>query len=176
MNNPNYNSLTEKLIQSGIISNGESDKNDKEDENFFESAIDENAVDLPIEAIDIPAALQKKSKRLNQSDLEMVSKELDEVQNNSLKLITRFLNIKQNLASKGALGFIENFLFAFFPRLYKAKLVKDAMKKFKELNIDTKKLLDKTIPYGEGEMRYQSLIKYISYANEIQTKIKKEIN
>ena len=46
----------------------------------------------------------------------------------------------------------------------------------KELNIDTNKLLDKTIPYGEGEMRYQNLIKYISYANEIQAKIKKEIN
>ena len=92
------------------------------------------------------------------------------------KLIKRFLDFKQNLASKGALNAIENFLLTFFPRLYKAKLARDAMSKLKELNIDTKRLLEKTIPYGEGEMRYQNLIKYIKYANEIQTKIKKETN
>ena len=172
MNNSNYNSLTQQLMQSGLIISEESEQNKN---NFFEVALEENATDLPIE-IEIPKALKKETKRLNQSDMEMVSANIDEFQNNSLRLITRFLNIKQNLASKGSLSIIENFLFAFFPRLYKAKLVRDAMLKLKELNIDTTKLLDKTIPYGEGEIRYQNLIKYISYANEIQTKIKKETN
>jgi len=172
MNNSNYNSLTEKLMQSGLIKSEESDKNN---ENFFEVACNENATDSPIE-IEIPKALQKETKRLNQSDLEMVSQNSDILTDGSFKTIKRFLSIKQNLASKGALGFIENFLFAFFPRLYKAKLARNAISKLKELNIDTSKLLDKTIPYGEGEMRYQNLIKYISYANELQTKIKKEIN
>ena len=49
------------------------------------------------------------------------------------------------------------------------------MLKFDELNIDTKALLDKTIPYGESEGRYKDLIKYLNYANEIQTRLKKKI-
>lgn len=171
MNNSNYNSLTEKLMQTGIIKSEESDTNN---ENFFEVACNENATDLPFK-IEIPKVLKRKTKRLNKSDLEMVSQNsMNTTSASPIKLIERFLNIKQNLASKGALGFIENFLFAFFPRLYKAKLTREAMKKLKELNIDISKLLDKNIPYGEGEMRYQNLIKYISCANEIQTKIKKE--
>ena len=172
MNNSNYNSLAQQLMQSGLIKSEESDKNQ---DNFFEAANNENVADLPIE-IEIPKALQKEAKRLNQSDLEMVSLKDDFLNTNSIKLIKRFLDFKQNLASKGALSAIENFLLTFFPRLYKAKLIRDAMLKLKELNIDTNKLLDKTIPYGEGEMRYQNLIKYLCYANEIQTKIKKEAN
>ena len=50
------------------------------------------------------------------------------------------------------------------------------MSKLLELNIDTKTLLDKTIPYGEGEARYGDLIKYLNFANEIQTRLKKKIN
>jgi len=173
MNNSNYNSLTEQLMQSGLI---KSEESDKIEENFFETANSEYGADSPFE-VEIPKDFKKQTKRLNQSDLEMVSQNSqDYTDNNSIKIIQRFLTIKQKLASKGALGFVENFLFAFFPKLYKAKLARDAMSKLKELNIDTSKLLDKTIPYGEGEMRYQNLIKYISYANEIQTKIKKEIN
>lgn len=173
MNNSNYNSLTEKLIKSGLIKNNEPHQNI---ENFFEIACKENVADLSME-IEIPSPLKKKNKRLNKSDLEMVSQNsTDSIDSTPVKIIERFLNIKQNLASKGALGFVENFLFAFFPRLYKAKLAKDAMSKIKELNIDTNKLLDKNIPYGEGEIRYQNLIKYINYANQIQTKIKKETN
>ena len=128
------------------------------------------------ESIEQPLAQQKISKRLNKSDYEMVSNAIEDDVNTSFKIIKRFINIKQNLASKGALGHIENFLFAFFPKLYKAKLARDAMAKLKELNIDTSKLLDKTIPYGENETRYQDLVKYINYANELQTNIKKKIN
>ena len=176
MSNPNYDSLAKKLIQNGILPS--ENKTSDIEENFFKTESSESIIDSPFneEEIKIPKALQKNQKRLNQSDLEMVSNTDNEFSNNSFRIIKRFIDFKQNLASKGALGAIENFLFAFFPKLYKAKLAKDAMSKLKELNIDTNKLLDKTIPYGEGEIRYQNLIKYISYANEIQTKIKKKIN
>ena len=177
MNNSNYDSLVEKLKQNGIIPSDESDK--KEELNFFEIKNKSESIDSPIieQEIQIPKALKKETKRLNQSDLEMVSQNSEDfINNNTFKTIKRFINIKQKMASKGTLSIFENFLFAFFPKIYKAKLARDAMHKLKELNIDTKKLLDKTIPYGEGEIRYQNLIKYISYANEIQTKIKKEIN
>ena len=176
MSNQNFDSLAKKLMQNGILPN--IDESSDKEENFFKTESLENIIDSPFdeEKIDIPKALQKTQKRLNQSDFEMVSNVNDEFNNNSFKIIKRFVNFKQNLASKGASSTIENFLFAFFPRLYKAKLAKDAMSKLKELNIDANKLLDKTIPYGEGEMRYQNLIKYICYANEIQTKIKKETN
>ena len=170
----NYNSLTEQLIQNGIIKNETSDKNTDE---LFGIELDEDMNNSPFveRPIEIPKALQKKSKRINQTDMEMLSEDSDENNvSNSFKTIKRFLKIKESLASKGSLGNIENFLFAFFPKLYKAKLVRDAMAKLKELNIDANKLLDKTIPYGESETRYQSLIKYLSYANEIQTKIKKK--
>lgn len=172
MNNSNYNSLAQQLMQSGLIKSEESEQNEN---NFFEVAFNDDVADSPIE-VEIPKALQKETRRLNQSDLEMVSQKDEYLNNDSLKLIKRFIGFKQNLASKGAFGMLENLFLAFFPRLYKAKLVRDAMLKLKELNIDTKKLLDKAIPYGEGEMRYQSLIKYIKYANEIQTQIKKETN
>ncbi len=176
MSDLNYNSLVEKLKQSGIIPSEESDKNN---ENIFEIIYEENNIDSPFsnDEIDIPKTLQKNHKRLNKSDMEMLTENQNEQSNNnSYKIINRFLNFKQNLASKGALGGIENFLFVFFPKLYKAKLVKDAMAKLKELNIDAQRLLEKTTPYGENEARYENLVKFINCANEIQTKINKEIN
>jgi len=179
MNDSNYNSLEEKLMQNGIIPKKSEEVKDNDLELLFGIQPELNMEKSPFvkKPIEIPKALQKAQKRLNQSDYEMVSNIVDpEIANfGAFRLIRRFLNIKQNLASKGALGALENFLFAFFPRLYKAKLARDAMIKLKELNIDTNKLLDKTIPYGESETRYQSLIKYISYANNLQTKINKKI-
>ena len=171
-----YNSLTKKLIEDGIIKDTTSDTSEL---NIFSIGLNNEAssasyVEAPIESIKQEPII---SKRLNKSDYEMVSESLDDsVSNNSFKLIKRFLSIKQNLASKGALNHLENFLFAFFPKLYKAKLARDAMAKLKELNIDTQKLLDKTIPYGEGEIRYQNLVKFLNFANEIQTNIKKKLD
>ena len=171
-----YNSLTKKLIEDGIIKDTTSDTSDY---NIFSIGLNNESeesffAEKPIETINPEKTI---SKRLNKSDYEMVSESLDEnISNNSFKLIKRFLSIKQNLASKGALNHLENFLFAFFPKLYRAKLARDAMAKLKELNIDTQKLLDKTIPYGEGEIRYQNLVKFLNFANEIQTNIKKKIN
>ena len=172
MDNPSYNSLTNNLIQNGIIQQEASELSDNLDVFGIEPDEDMNNspfIEKPINELDDKKLTQK---RLNCYDLEIANTENNDA--DALKIIQRFLNIKQNLASKGALGNIENFLFAFFPKLYKAKLAKDAVKKLAELNIDTNKLLDKRIPYGEAETRYQSLIKYLSYANEIQTKIKKK--
>lgn len=175
MDNPNYNSLTENLIQNGIIQGEISDSNDSL--NIFGIEPDEDMNNSPF--IEKPIESSQENifkKRLDCYDLEITQNSDNDIFSNNqdtFKIISRFLNIKQNLASKGALGTIENFLFAFFPKLYKAKLAKDAMTKLAELNIDTQKLLDKRIPYGEAETRYQNLIKYLSFANEIQTKIKK---
>ena len=177
MSDLNYNSLVEKLKQSGIIPNEEIEE--KSSENIFERISEENETTSPFSNLEteIPQEFKKPHKRLNKSDIEMVSEDNNaQISDNSYKIIKRFLNFKQKLASKGSLNSIENFLFAFFPKLYKAKLVKDAMIKLKELNIDTQKLMEKTFPYGENEARYENLVKYINYANEIQTKINKEIN
>ena len=38
----------------------------------------------------------------------------------------------------------------------------------------SKTLLDKTIPYGENELRYGDLVKYLNYANEIQTRLREK--
>lgn len=179
MENPQYNSLTEKLIQNGIISASD------DAQNLFGIIPDEDMshspfVEKPIEApkAEIPEIKEEiNRKRLNNYDLELLkdNKEKTKV-HQSFKIIKRFLNFKENMAQKGQSKLSERFFFTFFPKLYKAKLVKDAMAKLNELNIDTKTLLDKTIPYGEGENRYKNLIKYLNYANEIQTNLKKKIN
>jgi len=45
---------------------------------------------------------------------------------------------------------------------------------FSKLEIDVSELADKSIPYGEAEDRYQNLIKYIKFANDIQIDIKRK--
>ena len=61
----NYNSLTEQLIQNGIIKNETSDKNI---DDLFGIELDEDMNNSPFveRPIEIPKALQKKSKRINQ--------------------------------------------------------------------------------------------------------------
>jgi len=121
----------------------------------------------------------KNKKRINRFDLDIIEK--DSISNTInfktvalLKVLKKFINSKENQAKKSNLK-IENLFIKFFPKLYKAKLVKDAMNQLLELNIDAKLLLDKNIPYGENDSRYQDLIKYINCANEIQINLKKKI-
>ena len=175
MNNLNYDSLANVLKQNGMIPQSESVE--LVEDNFFNVKTSDFSLNemQQEKSVEIPKALRKESKRLNHSDMEMIC-DSKLLQNSNRRIVRRFLNFKENMASKGSLGFFETCLFALFPKIYKAKLAKDAMRKINELNIDIEKLSDKNIPYGEGEMRYQSLIKYISFANEIQTKIKKEID
>ncbi|MBQ8476273.1 hypothetical protein IJ531_04340 [bacterium] len=170
MENSAYNSLTQKLIQNGIIP---SNNAIEDNSNFFEAA----ATNPIVEEENIEE--HKNKKRINQYDLDLISE--DNISNTinfktvaSLKVLKRFLDFKQNKAKKRNLK-LENLFFKFFPRLYKAKLVKDAMNQLTELNIDAKTLLDKTIPYGESDTRYEDLIRYLNCANEIQTNLKKKI-
>ena len=168
MENSRYNSLAQKLIQSGILPS-----DSKASENFFEIP-QTNPI---IEAEKIKE--NKNKKRINQLDLEIIEK--DSIKNTInfktvalLKVLKKLVDFKEKNAKKRNFK-LENLFFKFFPKLYKAKLVKDAMNELLELNIDAKTLLDKTIPYGENDVRYQDLIKYINCANEIQTNLKKKI-
>lgn len=167
MDNSTYNSLTQKLIQKGLL------PSDDTNENFFETHLEETA---PKD--ETPKNL-KNSKRINQLDFDVI--EENSISNTInfktvalLKILKRIVDFNQNKARRSGFKF-ENLFFKFFPKLYKAKLVKDAMNELLELNIDAKTLLDKTIPYGENDIRYQDLIKYINCANEIQTNLKKKI-
>lgn len=140
MGNSNYNSLTQKLILDGII------PSEDNNENFFEKNMQQKTTDSPIEEMDKTQIPPKK--RLNNYDLELINKADKELINNEIG--------------------IKKFIYKLFPKLYKARLIKEAMENFLELNIDPKTLLDKTIPYGEAEIRYKDLVKYLKYATEIQ--------
>ena len=180
MENSNYNSLAQNLIEQGILQSESKLQKTDELKDLYGIVPDEDMNNSPF--IEKPITEEKTSKkkqkkRINQYDLELLSNSEEEVLNtSSFKTIKRFIDFKQKLASRKAFWNIENFLFTFFPKLYKIKLAKDAMSKLAELNIDTKKLLEKTVPYGESEARYENLIKYIVYANEIQVKLKKKID
>ncbi len=165
MENSAYDSLTQKLIQNGILPS-----QNTEGENFFETH--SNPI---VEEAKEP----KNKKRINRYDLDLIEK--DSISNTInfktvalLKVLKRFVDFKQNKAKNNSFK-LENLFFKFFPKLYKAKLVKDAFSELLALNIDAKTLLDKSIPYGEEDERYQDLVKYINCANEIQANLKKKI-
>ena len=168
MENSNYNSLTQKLIQNGILPS-----DNTQNSNFFEMQSTNPIAEIK------NTKENKNKKRINRYDLDILEKESISNTINFktvalLKLLKRFIDFKQSRAKKNNLKF-ENLFFKFFPKLYKAKLTKDALNQLLELNIDAKNLFDKTIPYGENDIRYQDLIKYINCANEIQTNLKKTI-
>ena len=149
MKNNEYNSLTEKLIQSGII---QSDNNDliQSDTNIF------NAKNFDVvEDDEILEPSETNRKRINNYDLELLENGSPKAKNENSKF--------------------KNFIYKIFPKLYEFKIAKDAIQKMSEMGIDTKILLDKSVPYGENEIRYKKLVKFIKYANEIQTKLKNKI-
>lgn len=152
MENNNYNSLTDRLIQNGIIAN-----TTRESQNFFEAYRDEsieNNSDSPF-AQKPEKADTTDSNRINEYDQNLIRKKSG----------------KNHLKMKKKLGLYDSFLLKFFPKLYRAKLVKQAMKRISDLNIDTALLFNKTIPYGESEIRYGDLIKYLVCANELQIEL-----
>lgn len=168
MKNHSYNSLTQKLIQNGILSS-DLDNN----ENFFEIPQTTPVVEnLAVEE-------HRDKKRINQLDLDIIPKAAISNTINFktialLKVLKKLVDFKKDKGNNKDLK-LKNLFFRFFPNLYKAELVKNAMNELLELNIDAKALLDKTIPYGERDSRYEDLIKYISCANEIQANLKKKI-
>ena len=157
MENSSYNSLTEKLIQNGIIPY---DKNDED--NIFQKQYDTipDAVSSPLfYQPDIKQEENKinpeNKKRINEYDLELIKGK------NPKKITVEY-------SKKNALDFL---LFKFFPKIYRARLVKKAMKRLLELNIDADNLFNKTIPYGENEIRYKELVEYLKYVSELQLKL-----
>lgn len=161
MDNIKYNSLTEQLISDGIIpsdvSGASNSSNNIENTNLFNTNPYQKEI---FEEEKETNATKPNKKRLNNYDLELINKSSKE----DYKI------------QKEKTTFFEKILFNCFPKLYKAKLIKEAMAKLVELNIDTNALLDKTIPYGESEIRYKDLIKYLNYANEMQIRLNKKEN
>ena len=185
MENSKYNSLTDRLIQNGIIQTTNEQDVINKNENFFEKMhseiITDDITSPPLEETkeeNIKKEERLPQRRINEYDLDLIKNLGNATKPNNLKgninTLKRFLNFKQFSLNKGNSSFFEYILYKFFPKVYKAKLIKKAINKMLELNIDTKTLLDKTIPYGEGESRYEDLIKYLNCANELQTKLKKE--
>ncbi len=148
-----YNSLTKKLILNGLINS------DIESENFFNIEADEDFSNSPFVEKKEKEEKKQPKKRINRFDLELITNPLED-------------NKKEGFDK---LNNLEKIIFNFFPKLYKAKLAKEAILRLKELNIDTKVLFDKTIPYGESEIRYKDLIKFLKYASEIQSDIEKKV-
>lgn len=154
-----YNSLAKQLIQSGILPDDV--QNPIIENNFFKSPNGILSKEDEINPETEPKNLENK-KRINQYDLE-------------------FLEDEKQTVSKGFIGNIKNILkkdeqkvlFKIFPNLQKAKIAKETIDKLQKLNIDTQKLLDKSIPYGENDLRYKNLVKYLSVVNEVNSKINK---
>ncbi len=178
MDNPIYNSLADKLKQSGIIS--ENSAPEQEENVFLRGNFYDDENDL-IDEIEeqkqtIEPSPKRTKKRINRYDLELINGENknNESPISPLKILQRFLNFKELKLNQGSAGFRERIFNRFFPKLYKIKIAKDALKRLTELDIDTEALLNKTIPYGESESRYEELVKYLNYANEIQAKLNKK--
>ena len=149
MENNEYNSLTEKLIQSGILQSNDEENNSA---NFFNT---KNSHTQNPKEENKSAQPPVSRKRINNYDLELLNE----------------ADVKIDFENKSNL---QKILYKFFPKLYEFKVAKDAIQKMTELGIDTNRLLDKTVPYGENELRYKNLVKFIQYANEIQTRLKRK--
>lgn len=141
----NYNSLKDQLIQNGILPSETSEG----ERNFFEFSV-ENKPEIKEELREAPTLTNpiNNKRRLNTSDVEVI----EEIDKSGLK------NHK------------DNFLFRVFPKLKQAKIAKEILKKITDLDIDTNNLLEKSVPYGESEKRYENLVRYINAVNEANIK------
>lgn len=184
MENNSYNSLTEKLIQNGILLSS-SDLSNQKEQNFIEAfygissepdVVNSPFAQNPIQEIEPEENIEKETnkKRINCFDTQLNINNEQTSSNSAIKTLIRFLNFKEYKAKNFSAFNLENLFYKFFPRFYKAKIAKEAMLKLNELNLDARLLLDKTIPYGESEGRYEDLVKYLNYANEIQTRLEKK--
>lgn len=154
-----YNSLAKQLIQSGILH--DDTQNPIIENNFFKSP-EGILFDKEVkETKEINENLEniENKKRINQYDLEFLEDKEQSIQKG-------FFNNIKNIFKKDE----QKVLFKIFPNLQKAKAAKETMDKLKKLNIDTQKLLDKSIPYGEKDLRYKNLVKYLNVVNEVRLK------
>lgn len=193
MENSTYNSLAEKLKQSGILADAKEPILTPKENNMFLNGMMEGVfsvnqnVDETIketnettnqEHQNNPPQKQVK-KRINRYDLELISDKNKPIQAppSLFSIFKRLISLRRmNMENSKAYNFKERFLNGLFPKLYKIKIAKDAVKRLNELDIDTEALLNKSVPYGESEFRYKNLVKYLNYANEIQTKLNKEFD
>lgn len=184
MENSIYNSLADKLKQTGLIPKEEND-NDLEltlfgitpDEDINNSPFINKTPNKTVNEAENKAETAKETnsnkKRINEYDLELIKGQLKNEENaiSFLKVLKRFLNFKELMITKGTISNREKIFHRLFPKLYKIKIAKEAIKRLTELGIDTNALLSKTIPYGEKESRYSDLVKYLNYANQIRVKL-----
>jgi len=164
MENSNYNSLTQSLIQSGILQNDTETLQNTQ--NFFENS--KEKTDSKIEN-------NKVRKRINQYDLDLVQNNLKEDLRGKIGLKTYFsIKILKHIFGLKTLNNekMNNFFQKFFPKIYQAKLIKENISKILELEVNFKSLSNKTVPYGEAQKRYDEIVKYLSCANEIEAKLK----
>lgn len=68
-----------------------------------------------------------------------------------------------------------DFLYKFFPRIYQTKMLRESLKKLRKINSLVNELAQSQTPYGEGDMKYQSIIAYLSSASSLHSKLKKQI-
>ena len=68
-----------------------------------------------------------------------------------------------------------DFLHKYFPKLYQTHLLKDSLKKLRKINNLVNELAQNQTPYGEGDIKYQSIIAYLSSASSLHSKLKKQI-
>ncbi len=90
-------------------------------------------------------------------------------ENQNLRELAKKIKIEEKIKK------MENFIFKFCPILYKSFLVRHALNKLVMLNENTKELMQKKIPYGESEIRYNDFIAYLSCANVIHAKLTKKM-
>lgn len=194
MENFTYNSLAEKLKQTGILADNKDPVSTPKESNLFLKGMIEGTAEADKETIQeqpketktqeltqsSPQKAQSKQtkKRINRYDLELLADKgkTKEAPPSLFSIFKRLISLRRmNMENSKAYNIKERFLNGLFPKLYKIKIAKDAVKRLNELDIDTEALLNKSVPYGESEFRYNNLVKYLNYANEIQTKLNREL-
>lgn len=196
MENSTYNSLAEKLKQSGILADTNDPVSTPKENNMFLNgmmegvfSVNQNADKTIKNETEITAnqeqtqntpqnrTQREPKKRINRYDLELISDKPIQTPPSLFSIFKRLISLrKMNMENSKAYNLKERFLNGLFPKLYKIKIAKDAVKRLNELDIDTEALLNKSVPYGESEFRYNNLVKYLNYANEIQTRLNKKLD
>ena len=166
MKKSSYNSLTEKLIQNGILSD------DKEilHENFFEALNTQTQKNVEDEALKLQYPESKK--RLNQYDLELIGNKKVNVRQSINFRMSAVLKILGCIFGFNSVNDerIDNFFEKFFPNVYRAKKLREHISRLAQYSKST----NKTIPYGEQEESYESLVNYLNCANVIGCEIRKK--
>lgn len=163
------NANFEQNFENNYSKDFESDYEPKFEYNIFKKGIenDEN-IEKEVEMMKNDAENPFKKKRLNDFDADILNKNIETKKKTSFGKINYVkcpnFEKKTNLKT--------NFLYKLFPRLYKTKLVKEAVEKIKYLSEMSNELTSKQIPYGEQDERYKKLVDFLKYVNIVQADLK----